>query len=452
MKAMPPERRPAAMLPLAVLLLPACVSVALAQPSPGAAGADSARGEPGPEPLSLQAVVQEALAANPEIAEARALWQAAEAGVPAAGALPDPVLELMLDEQPLDGGTGMRVVSLTQELMLFGKRGAMTREAQGEAAAARQMARDMVRRVVTEVKVAYFDLFRLERQLEAMRQSHEALVTAVEATRARYEAGEAGQQELLLGQVELSALEGEIARDEAMAQAARAGLNLLLAREATAPLGSPQVAGLSVFAEGLDDLVARGRASRPQVLARERELEAAEAGAGFARVAARPDLMLRGGYMRMPEGENAIQAAVGITLPVWKGRKQDALARQAERRVEAARSGVAAERNRAGMEIADEYARLLASRELARRYEEEILPLADMAFASARAAYVSGQEDFPVLLETVRRLTELRRTHAQYLAEAEIRLARLEQAVGQDLGAVQIGPEAGLSQQEEGGK
>lgn len=401
-------------------------------------------------PLSLEAVVNEAIASNPEIAQARSLWRAAEARVPSAGALEDPSFEFMIDQQPFEEGEGMRIVSLTQPLTFFGKRGHMTREARGDAAAMKQMAREMARRVVTEVKSAYFELSMLEQQLEAMRAGRDALAGAVAATRVRYETGEAGQQELLLAQVELSALDGEIARDEAMAEAARATLNILMARDASAPLGTPRVAGLSPFDVRVEDLVARGRKIRPQVLARENELAAAQAAERLARVSYLPDLMVRGGYMRMPEGENAWQAAVGVTLPIWKGRKQNALSREAARRVEAARSGVEAERNRTAMTIEQEYARLVAGRELARRYAEEILPLADMAYESARAAYVAGREGFPVLLESVRRLTELRRTHAQYLALAETQLARLEQAVGEDLGPVRIGPDAGLSQGEEG--
>lgn len=414
--------------------------------APAAAAQTSA-----PDTLQLDAVVQEALRSNPEIAEARALWRAAEAGVPAAGALRDPVVEVMLDRQPIgEGMDGESAISLTQEIPFPGKLGLMTTEARREAEASKEMARDMVRRVVSEVKMAYFDLFMIESQIAAMRESRSALDDAVAGARTRYETGEAGQQELLLMQVELSTLDGEIAWMGAMAHAARATLNLLLARDAEAPLGPPRVAGLSAFDVRPEDLVARGRESRPIVKARERELAAAETVARLARIEYRPDLMLRGGYMRMPEGESTWQAAVGLTLPLWKGRKQDALARAAAHRVEAARSALEAERNRTGIAIEEEYARLVANRELTRRYADEILPLADMAYRSARAGYFSGRESFIVLLESVRRITELRTTYYEYLAQAETRLALLERAVGEDLGAIRLGPDAGLENRKEG--
>ena len=400
-----------------------------------------------PDSLSLEEVVGEALRANPEIAEARAKWRAAEARVPATGALEDPALEFMLDRQPIgDGMAGEKVISLTQMIPFPGKLGLMSGEARREAEASKEMAREMVRRVVSEVKESYFELYMIESQIGAMRESRSAVDAAVSGARARYETGDAGQQEILLLQVELSVLDGEIARMEAMAHSARAKLNLLLAREAEAPLRAPRVAGLSAFDARLEDLIARGREVRPAVRAREREKAAAETAARLARVEYRPDFMLRGGYMRMAEDEQAWQAAVGITLPLWKGRKQDALARAAGYRVEAADRALEAERNRAAAEIEDEYAQLVANRELAHRYADEIIPLADMAYESARAGYLSGRESFLVLLESVRRITELKTTYYEYLAQAETRLALLERAVGEDLGGIRLGPDAGLDE------
>jgi outer membrane protein TolC len=386
----------------------------------------------------LDSLLREALAGNPEVAEARALWRAAAERTSHVGALEDPMLEFMLDEQPFEGGEGMWGVSLSQEIPFPGKRGPATDAARREADAAREMLLDAARRVVTDVKIAYYEHFQLESQVATMRESRAALADAVEATRARYETGVAGQQDLLLARVEGSALDGEILHAEALVGAARARINLLLARDASAPLGSTPVDSLSPFDARLEDLLAAAPSARPSLRAAEREAQAADAALSGARAAWRPDLLVGAGYLRMPDEVDAWRAEVGLTLPVWKGRKEDAMAREAERRHEAARSRLEAVRNRAGIEIEEQYAHVVSEREIVRLYEREILPQAELAYRSARANYLTGQVTFLTLLESLRKWIDLRKSYFEYLADSEMHLARLEEAAGQDLGGLRL--------------
>jgi len=410
-----------------------------------ARGAESAPGDT----LDLGSLVREALAANPEIAGARELWRASEARVPAAGALDDPMLELELMDQPFRGaGAGERVVSLTQAIPFPGKRGLQSETARWESEAARARAIDAARRIVTEVKVAYFELFEAESRLDAMRDSRSALADAIATTRARYEAGLAGQPDLLLAKVEAAELDGEIGHLGALASAARARINLLVGREAAAPLGRARVDSLSPFDASrgaLDALRARARAERPSVLAMKREVAAADAASRQARVAYRPDFLISAGYEEMSDAIDEWRAAVGVTLPIWKARKQNAGAREAERRLAAARNALTAEQNRAASAVEEQFAHVSSEREIVRLYEAEILPLADLAVQSARAGYASGQATFLVLLESLRKQIALTQSYAEYFADAEMHLAQLEEAVGADLAGIQfdLDPDAG---------
>jgi outer membrane protein TolC len=420
------------------LLAAAAAAVALVWPR---MGAPTARAQTAHEAdtLRLAPLVAEALRASPEIAAARALWRAAEARVPFAGALEDPVLGFMLDELPVDGsGSGVREISLRQEIPFPGKRGLMTREARFEAEALREMARDTARRVVTEVKIAYWELFLLENQLATLRENQSALEDAIAGSRARYEAGLAGQQDFLLAMVEGGELDGEIVQIDARVTAARAKLNLLLDRDAASPVGRTSADSLSPFDAMLPELVAAAREARPSVRARARDVATAEAAHGLARISGRPDFMIGGAYMQMPEEVDEWRAEVAVTVPLWKGRKQDALKREASRRLEAARSGLQAERNRASASVEERYAHTAAERRIVELYRTEILPRADLASRSARANYLAGRETFLVLLESVRRRIELTKTYYEFFADAEMHLAWLEEAVGRDLGAIRF--------------
>lgn len=427
----------------AVVIVPllggyAAIAAAAAEPTAG-------------DSLDLAALVREALAVNPDAAAARELWRAAEARVPAAGALDDPVLELMLDEQPVRGdGSGSREVSLSQMVPFPGKRGLMTAEARRMAEAEREMARDMARAVVTEVKEAYWRLYMLESQLATMRDSRLALEDAIDATRARYEAGIAGQQDLLLAKVEAGELDAAIRTAEEQAKAARAQLNLAIGRDASTPLGRPGSPALSPFAATREDVVAAARSDRPSVRAKEREVASAEAAHRLARIAYRPDFMLSAGYMDMPDEIDQWRAAVALTLPVWKWRKQNAEARAAGRRAVAAREALDAEKNRVEAAVEERFARVTAERDVVALYEREILPAADLAYRSARANYLAGKETFLVLLEAVRKNLDLRKMYYEFFADTEMQLARLEEAAGTDLGGIRLDPDLGLSGETKG--
>lgn len=395
---------------------------------------------------SLTALLQEALRANPEVARARELWRAQQSRVPYVGALDDPVLGLGLDDQPFASGLlGSREIMLTQSFPFPGKRGLMTEMADWEEKAARELALEAARDVVTQVKVAYFELFMLERQLSTLRESDSALRDVIQVTRVRYETGVAGQSDLLLAQVERSALDGDIRHLQAQVRAARAKLNLLLARPADAPLGRIEVAGPSPFSATLEELSASARTMRPLLRAVEREVDAASAAERLARISARPDFMASAGYMQLPGAEDMWRAEIGITLPVWKGRKQDAAAREAARRRAAALKMLENERNQVGISVQEQYAHVSSEREIVALYDDEILPQAELAYSSARANYLTGQVTFLVLLESLRKWIELRRMYYEFLADSEMHLAWLEQTVGSDLSDTNLDLEAALA-------
>jgi outer membrane protein TolC len=384
--------------------------------------------------LSLAALLREALANHPDVLRARAAGDAEREGMRAAGALENPVLELALDEQPFDGsGSGQRQVGVSQEIPFPGKRGMRTDAARLRADAALELARSAERAVIAEVKVAYWELFLRERRTAILRESRVAMADIVAAARTRYETGLGGQQDLLLAMVEASKLDGEILHTEAVAAAARSRLNLLVGRDAETPLGRAAAESATPFDARLEDLLAAARGTRPSVRAAESEAAAAEAQARLARAAARPDFLLGGMYMQMPEGSDEWRASLGITLPVWKGRREDATAREAARRHEAARGALEVERLRAAASVEEQYAHVVSEREIVGLYRREILPQADLAYRSARAGYLAGRETFLVLLEAVRNSLEIRDTYYEYFADSEMHLAWLEEAVGHDL-------------------
>jgi outer membrane protein TolC len=400
------------------------------------------------EPLAP--LLAESLARNPEIAAARSRWWAERASISEAGSLADPRLMLGLDDQPFDEfGAGTREIGLTQELPFPGKRARRTSEMRARADAAREDVLETARVIATEVKLAYFELYMLDAVLAAQRESRRALDDLIEVTRTRYEAGIAGQQDLLLARVEASRLDAEILHAEALAIAGRTKLNLAIGRDAATSLGAARVDSLSPFSETLETLLARAPSTRAAYRARVRATEAEEAALSSARVAHRPDLELGAAYMQRPDADDEWRAEIGIPLPLWRGRKQGALARAAAHRVESARAELVAEGNRLAAEITEQYAHVASERAMVRLYTAEVLPQADLAFRSARANYAGGETDFVLVLESLRTFIDLRRSHIELLADAEMHLALLERATGLDLAGSALDVERALGVEEE---
>jgi outer membrane protein TolC len=418
---------------IAVALCAGRSAVVLAQPS---AAQDT---------MMLRPLLDDALASNPRIAEARSLWRAAEHRVPRTGALDDPMLGFALDDQPFEGGLkGTREIFVSQTLPFPGKRGALSESASLEAEAMRESALQTARDVVTEVKVAYIELFMLESQLAALRASRDALADAEGAARARYEAGLGGQQDLLMAMVEKGQIESEILNKDALVAAGRSRLNLLLAREHDAPLGRAWIDSLSPFDATREELVPRARGERPSVVAKEREWAAAMSAHRWASISARPDFAFGAGYMQMPEAPDEWRAEAAMTIPLWKGRKQDAEEREAGERVLAAESALEAERDRVAQSVEEQYAHVIGERATATVYRREVLPQADLAYRSARAGYLADREDFLVVITTLRRRIELEKEYYEFFADAETHLALLEQSVGADLGGISLDLERAL--------
>lgn len=414
-----------------IAILVAIVAV-LGVPETGAA-ADIAPSDT----LRLQSLIEETIAAHPDAARARMLHAASEERVSSAGALENPMLEFALDDQPVEGGgAGKRQIGLSQAVSFPGTRGARTQAALGEAEAAGETARGVERAVVTEVKIAYWTLFELDHRAAILRESRSTVGDVIAAARTRYETGLGNEQEFLLARIEAGKLDGEIRHVDALAAAARSKINLLAGRPVDAPVGRAIAESPTPFTETLEELLALAREDRPSVRSAAGEVDAATAELRVARAAWRPDLVFGAMYSNVPDAVDEWRASLGFALPVWKGRKENAASREAERRLDAASRSLDGARLRASIAVEEQYAHVVSEREIVELYRRDILPQAELASRGARAGYLAGRETFLVLLESLRNHLELRSIYFETFADAEMHLAWLEEAVGRDLRAV----------------
>src|SRR5208282_4739441 len=168
--------------------------------------------EAGP-PLSLAKLVQEATERNPEVLAARREVDAKRARIPQAGAWADPTVSLSYGGNALPPFKVMRAdpssarqVMAEQMIPYPGKTHLRTEIASREADAETLAYEAVERRVASEVKQAYFDLYYVDYSLATVRKDREALEGFEKVTEIRYSVGKAAQQDVLRAQLELTRL------------------------------------------------------------------------------------------------------------------------------------------------------------------------------------------------------------------------------------------------------
>jgi outer membrane protein TolC len=401
-----------------------------------AAQRGDALGFEGAPALERGALVREVLRRNPTLAAARAAVQEALARYPQDTAFDDPMLGYMVG--PRSFGTSAvddaHRVELSQALLWPGKRQlrgeralALAEAADGELAALRL-------ELALEASRLLDDAWAAARALEINAQ-HRALLDELRAVAlARYEAGQASQQDPLQAETELAGLLHEEVEIRVGLRAAQQRLNGLLHRDPDAELPPPAPLELPAPVTDAEAHLAAALRERPELHAAERRVAAGEASLDLAQREYLPDFSLVGGWDGFWQ-EKELQSFVGfeVNVPLRLARRRGALD---EARAALARSR--SERDRVEDEIR------LAVRGAALRLDEahhlfvivqdRRLPASRDRVAAARAGFETGRDDFLALIEAERSLRDAELALAAARAEVSRRSAELEAAAGRTPG------------------
>src|SRR5262249_42871216 len=196
---------------------------------------------PPPDDPVLAALVEEALAKNPDVLGARETVSAMEARPDQARALADPMLSVTYTNDgwaPTLGERDMTTLGFmaSQELEWPGKRRVRGEIGARDAELALRQEERARLTLVAEVRRAYCGLLLAREQLALVREQAEIWRETEGVARARYAVGQGAQQDVLRVQVEITRVGQLEAEQEAEGAVRLAELNRLLARSADAPL------------------------------------------------------------------------------------------------------------------------------------------------------------------------------------------------------------------------
>jgi outer membrane protein TolC len=383
-------------------------------------------------------LVRLVLARNPTVRAARYAWRAALERYPQVRALDDPMLGVGVAPRSFGSNEvddGYRF-DLSQSLPFPGKLRLRGEAALAEAEAAAHDFAAVRLRIARMASLLFDDYYYATRSVE-INAEHVALLDEFKRiATARYEVGEASQQDPIQAEVELAhALHRELVLETGRRVVAEQ-INALLHRLPDGPLPTPP--SRAVVAAELDapveDLVVRALAERPELAAAGARVAAEEARVDLALREYFPDFTLVGAYDRIWQ-ERELQPFVGVELnvPLQLGRRRAALA-EAEARLEQMRSERAAIEDEIRFAAHSGAERLTEAHHVMELVRDRLLPAARDQVEAARAGFETGRNSLLALIDAERNLRNVELEYEEALADLGRRRAELEHALGRTPG------------------
>lgn len=413
---------------------------------------------PGQAKVTLEELLVEAKANNPELLGAREMAKARSWRARAEGVLDDPTLKIEMEDlsknKPQNNGPGNSMLTrytVSQMFPFYGKRSLREKIALKEALAAEAELRKKELDVAASVKEAFYEYARLVGAVEITNELRDLFSYMSSITGVMYSTGQAAQQDFVKVQVETTMLENERIMLEAEKEAAQARLNSILSRPQGSVLGPPEPVADGRAELDAEALIKRAEEISPAIKAMKHELEATELSAELAGRNYYPDVMVGVAPVQRDGRFDAYDLMFQVNIPLWRG-KYDSQAKEAVASAGGARFRLMAERNNKSFEIKEAVLKVEAAWRIKTLYETSLLPQTELSFESALKNYQSGKVGLLTLLETERDLKRTRIERLNSLMDYKKKIAQLERAVGEDIltvkngakPAVFIQPEKGL--------
>jgi outer membrane protein, heavy metal efflux system len=406
-----------------------------------------AQGAENPPTENLDQLIGTALSDNPELKASAARWEMFKSRVKQAGSLEDPMLMLKIQNgivtDPLSftrDSMTQKVIGITQQIPYFGKRALREEVAARQAEALHFAHEERSLELTRMVKEAYYQISSTDHELHILRKNVEVIDAFITLAQTKYSVGQGTQQDIFKAQLERSKLLDMQITLEQQRKSLAIGLNAVLYRPATAPVGSIPDFGIGGPLPDVKTLVAIAAQNRPALKGLRSQLLKGTSSYALAQKEYYPDFNISFEYMqRQPAmgGDGADMYSLGVTfnLPVRKERREAMLAESSSEIVMSAEE-LNATMNSISSSIADLLAQMERRSKLVDLYKNGIIPQAEQSLESATIGYRVNKVDFLTLLDNRATLFNYEHEYYDSLADYMIKKAQLEALIGQSLNEV----------------
>jgi outer membrane protein TolC len=389
--------------------------------------------------LSLDGLIADVLARNPNLAQMTAAWQAASARYPQVRSLDDPTLGAMFAPASFGSSSvesGYRI-EIAQKIPFPGKLHLKGQAALSEAGAAHNDVEDMRVQLIESAKLAFYEYYLIDRASAVNNEGLKLLGEFKQNAEARYKTGLAPQQDILQAEVEIGRQRERAVTLERMRKVAMARINTLRSLPPDEPLPNPpRDLKVSAGLPAVSRLREVALAQRPDLKALQDRIAAEESALKLAWRDYYPDVEVMAAYDTImgngPTRDLAAQVGVRMNLPIRTAKRNAAVA-EAQAKIAQRHAEYASRVNQIQFQVQEAYEQLLESERVLALYAKTILPAARENVKAAQTAYVTGKTPFLSLIEAQRNLVNLREREYEATADYFRRQATLERAIGAPL-------------------
>jgi cobalt-zinc-cadmium efflux system outer membrane protein len=383
--------------------------------------------------LSLNEAVGIALAENPQLEAVKFRAEAAKTKIARSGSLTDlqlsfgilnlPVDTYRFDQEPMT----QKSVGLSQTFPFLGKRGLREKMVTEESQILIQKVQLARLELIKKVKYTYYNLAFLQQSIQIVNKNRTILRDLVEISRTRYTVGKGIQQDILKGQVQLLQEEQRLIELQEEYDNMKAEMNVLLNRMPQEPI---QIADQPAFTpKNLELSILQESAvqNNPLLQVHRNDINKNETALSLARREYWPDFTLSVSYGQREALPDFLGAMVSMNVPLYSGSKQSQHVEESYLNLQNSRYLLENQKNTLHKEVKNLLDELNKNKKLIKLYEDEILPHAQQALNSSRAAYQNDQVEFlavidnqVTLLDYELKLEHLKMSYRQNIADLEM--------------------------------
>lgn len=394
---------------------------------------------PAEGPATLALLIEEALKKNPAVQSASRQVQALRHRVPQAKALPDPTVGVGWEGNiaPFSVQTGdpssYRAITASQMLPYPGKLNLQGKIAGREAEAAYWDYRSVQRRLVADVKTAYYDYAFYTKAIETTRRNKDLLEKLSKISEARYRVGKGVQQDVLKSQVEISLVEQRLTMLEQQLSTAQARINTLLFRNPEADLPPPTTLEPAKLEYSLDQLYQMALSQDTGIQREQRMVERSQYAANLAKKSYYPDFTVAYMFQQRPQLPDMNGFTVSVNVPVFYKAKQREAVRESTEQLISAEQSKDNRKTELFFAVKEQYLMAKSSERLFQLYAQGVVPQSSLALESSMSAYQVGNVDFLTILSNFTTVLEYEVNYYREVANYNMALARMEPLVGVEL-------------------
>ena len=390
--------------------------------------------------LSLSEVTRLVSERNPAIKEALRRWEAAKQRVIQEGAWDDlkvsgtSKVRRYVDVPP--NAFTDQMVSVEQAIPISGKNRVRAQIAAADAITAFEQVRRQQLDILTKTRSAYFRLANAFAQIELNKKNHESLAQIAEIGRSRYEVGTQSAADVLMAETEAAKLL-EVRRDlERNVATEQSQLNVLMNRDAFAPLAIRDDGSLGHREFSIAALRATTLSNRPEVRVARARIAASEATLRLAHRAWIPDPSFKVEGQRYNESGQSLSeldAGISFSIPWGNPRKYSAGVTEARANLAVAQAALERSESEAIGSLRDALQKVATAHHHVELFGDKLVPQMRQAFEATQLAYENGKATFTEWITVQRNLRDMEAEARMHLADYQTALAELESVVGADL-------------------